>query len=101
MSARTEAWATVNQTKRIVQLTIDLLNKSDQQLLIQQIIEDYGVQEMVPKVFSDKELAERYDVDVRTARKWIVNGKIKGFKNDGRWYTRADWIDEFERSCIS
>lgn len=93
--------AATTQTARIMQLILDMLDVTDRQLIIQQINKDYGVQDTVPRVFSDKELADRYDVNVRTARKWIVSGKIKGFQNDGRWYTRADWIDEYERGEVS
>lgn len=93
--------APISQTTRIMQLMLDMLNASDRELVMQQLNRDYGIQDDVARIYSDKELSERYNVDVRTARKWIVNGKIKGFKNDGRWYTRADWIDEFERGEVS
>ncbi len=93
--------APVNQTTRLMQVILDTLDAYDRQAVIQQVNKEYGIQDNIPRVYSDKELAERYNVNVRTARKWITNGKIKGFQNDGRWYTRADWIDEYERGGVS
>ncbi len=90
------------QTTRIMRTVLDMLDTPDRQLVIHQISKDYGFQEVVPRAYSDKELAERYEVNVRTARKWLIIGKIRGFQNDdGRWYTRADWIDEYERGRVS
>ncbi|MEK4513635.1 helix-turn-helix domain-containing protein [Paenibacillus sp. FSL K6-2524] len=92
---------TTAQSTRVLQTVLDMLDTPDRQFVIQQLNKDYGFQDTVPRVYSDKELAERYEVNIRTARKWIVNGKIKGFQNDGRWYTRADWIDDYEREQVS
>lgn len=90
----------ISQTSRIVQLVLDMLETDEQELVLQKLNNELGIRNDIARIYSDKDLAERYGVDVRTARKWISNGKIKGFQNEnGRWYTRSDWIDEYEKSC--
>lgn len=91
----------VTQTARAVQLILDMLDASDQQLVLQQLNKEHALSIDVARVYSDSELADRYGVDVRTARKWIVSGQVRGFKNGTRWYSRADWIDEYERGLVS
>ncbi|WP_044480480.1 MerR family transcriptional regulator [Paenibacillus antibioticophila] len=87
----------VSQTTKVMRSILEMLDVPEQKLAIQQISKEYAVEDSVPRAYSDAELAQRYDVNVRTARKWLAAGKIKGFQNDdGRWYTRADWVDEYE-----
>lgn len=91
----------VSQAARAAQMVLDMLTPDDQKLVLQQLNKEQGTRMDVSRIYSDKELAERYGVDVRTARKWISEGRISGFQNAGRWYTRADWIEEFENSQVS
>lgn len=86
----------VAQTARVVQLMLDMLDTSDRQLVLQQLNKEHGLRSDVARMYSDKDLADRYGVNVRTARDWIVSGKLRGCQICGRWYSRADWIDEFE-----
>ncbi|WP_337101996.1 helix-turn-helix domain-containing protein [Paenibacillus sp. YIM B09110] len=85
----------IAQTVRVVQLMLDMLDASEQQLALQ-LNTEHGQRMDVARLYSDKDVAERYGVHVRTARDWISSGRIRGFRMDRRWYSRADWLDEYE-----
>lgn len=85
------------QTSRVVQLMLDMLEASEQQQVLQQLNREHGQRIDVARMYSDQEVADRYGVHVRTAREWIASGRLKGCKVDRRWYSRADWLDEFEK----
>ncbi len=91
----------VTQTARIVQLMLDMLATEQQQLVLQQLNKEHGLRSDVARMYSDREVAERYDIHVRTAREWIASGRLRGCQIDRRWYSRADWLDEFERLAAS
>lgn len=85
------------QTARIVNLLMDMLDADDRQLVLQQIGKEQGFKVDIARLYSDRDVAERYGVHVRTAREWISSGKVKGCQIDRKWYSRADWLEEFER----
>jgi excisionase family DNA binding protein len=89
--------AQVEQTSRVIQMLLDMLQSADRQLVLQQLNKEHGLRVDVARLYSDKEMAERYDVHVRTVRMWIANGRLTGCQIAGRWYSRADWMDEFEQ----
>lgn len=84
------------QLTRVIQLMMDMLDAAEQLLVLQQLNKDHGLKVDVARLYSDREVAERYSVHVRTARDWIASGRLKGCQISGRWYSRADWLDEFE-----
>lgn len=75
---------------------LDMLDEADRKLALQHLIKDHRLQMDVVRLYSDRDVAERYGVHVRTAREWITSKRIKGFQLDRRWYSRADWLGEFE-----
>ncbi|MGG1638065.1 helix-turn-helix domain-containing protein [Paenibacillus sp. NRS-1760] len=79
-----------SQMIRVIRLMLDMLDAPDQQFLLQQLNQEHGLQFDVASLYSDRDVAERYDVHVRTAREWITSGRINGFQMDRRWYSRED-----------
>lgn len=86
----------VAQTARAIQLILDMLESADRQLVLQQLNNEHGLKMDVARMYSDREVAERYGVHVRTVRSWITSGQLKGCQIDRYWYSRADWLNEFE-----
>lgn len=76
---------------------LSMLPPDDQHEALRQLTREHGmIQTDVPRMYSDQDVAERYGVHVRTARQWIVSGRLRGAQIAGRWYSRADWLNEFE-----
>jgi hypothetical protein len=49
-------------------------------------------------ILSDRDVAERFGVNLRTVQEWLVSGQLNGFKEARKWYTRTDWLREFENA---
>lgn len=52
------------------------------------------------KLFTVKEVAERYKVDGRTVTLWIRTGKLKATRNGakGHYRIKQEHLDEFEKN---
>lgn len=90
----------VDHTTRIIQTLLDSLDSADQQLVLKRIIDERGPQNDVARMYSDTEVAERYGVHVRTVRIWMADGYLKGCQIASRWYSRADWLNDFDISAL-
>lgn len=53
------------------------------------------------KVYTCKEVAEKYRVSEFTIREWIKSGKLKAVRTGekGRYRIKQEHLDEFEKSC--
>lgn len=81
-----------------IRFMLDMLDTKDRLFVLKQLNAETGSesQNEAPRIYSDKQVAERYGVHFRTARKWIATGKLKGYQLNGKWYSRADWLDTFD-----
>lgn len=48
------------------------------------------------RIMTDQAVADRFDVTVRTVQDWLLSGELRGFKEARKWYSRTDWVREFE-----
>jgi len=88
----------INAIRSILQLVPD----DQRQEAVRQISKELGLQQLdVPRMYTDHEVAARYQVHVRTVRNWITSGRLRGCQIDRKWYSRADWLDEFERKEVT
>ena len=85
------------QASRAIEHVLDMLDTDDRFMVLQEIRKSHGLNTDVARMYSDKEVAERYGVYVRTARDWIIKKKLKGCQIGSKWYSRADWLDEFDK----
>lgn len=81
-------------------MMLDMLPAPEQHLVLQQLNKQHGFSIDVARIYSDKDIAERYGVHVRTAREWIISGRLKGCQIDRYWYSRADWLDQFDQNHV-
>ena len=80
---------------------LHLIPEDQRQEAVRQLNREIGLQQLdVPRMYRDHEIAERYGVHVRTVRSWITSGRLRGCQIDRYWYSRADWLDEFERKEV-
>lgn len=88
----------MNQAINAIRSVLLLIPEDQRQDAIRQLSRELGVQQLdVPRMYTDHEVAARYQVHVRTVRNWITSGRLRGIQIDRYWYVRADWLDEFER----
>lgn len=88
----------MNQAINAIRSVLLLIPEDQRQDAIRQLSRELGVGQLdVPRMYRDHEIAERYGVHVRTVRSWITSGRLRGCQIDRYWYSRADWLDEFER----
>lgn len=84
------------------QMAIALINQiiamqspDDQRAVVADVIARYDHTPAV-ELLQDHDVAERYGVHIVRVREWLSRGELKGFKEARRWYTRSDWVKEFE-----
>lgn len=88
----------MNQAINAIRSILQLIPDDQKQEAVRQISKELGLQQLdVPRMYRDHDIAERYGVCVVTVRKWIASGRLRGCQIDRKWYSRADWLDEFER----
>jgi uncharacterized protein (DUF1697 family) len=88
----------MNQVIDAMRSILQLVPDDQRQEAVRQISKELGLQQLdVPRMYTDHEVAARYQVHVRTVRNWITSGRLRGCRIDRYWYSRADWLDEFER----
>jgi len=88
----------MDQAINAIRSILLLIPEDRRQDAVRQISREVGVGQLdVPRMYTDHEVAERYQVHVRTVRGWITSGRLRGCRIDRYWYVRADWLDEFER----
>ncbi|QTH44920.1 helix-turn-helix domain-containing protein [Cohnella sp. LGH] len=88
----------VIQATGIVSQLLNWLNPDEQKEVVRSLVNGYGVrdQERLPPLYTDQQVAERYNVSVYTIREWLGSGKIKGFKEGRQWLIREPDIAAFE-----
>lgn len=92
----------MDQAINAIRSILLLIPEDQRQDAIRQISREVGaVQLDVPRMYRDHDIAERYGVCVQTVRKWITSGRLRGCQIDRKWYSRADWLDEFERKEVT
>jgi len=92
----------MNQVIDAIRSILFLIPEDQRQEAVRQLSREVGaVQLDVPRMYTDHEVAARYQVHVRTVRNWITSGRLRGCRIDRYWYVRADWLDEFERKEVT
>ena len=92
----------MNQVIDAMRSILQLVPDDQRQEAVRQISKELGLQQLdVPRMYTDHEVAARYQVHVRTVRNWITSGRLRGCQIDRKWYSRADWLDEFERKEVT
>jgi hypothetical protein len=92
----------MDQAINAIRSILHLIPEDQQREAIRQICRELGLQQLdVPRMYTDHEVAARYQVHVRTVRGWITGGRLRGCQIDRKWYSRADWLDEFERKEVT
>jgi len=92
----------MEQAINAIRSILQLVPEDRRQETVRQINRELGLQQLdVPRMYRDHEIAERYGVHVRTVRSWITSGRLRGCQIDRKWYSRADWLDEFERKEVT
>lgn len=88
----------VIQTTGIVSQLLNWLNPEEQKEVIRSLADGYGVRdkEILPALYTDQQVAERYKVSVFTVREWLGSGKIRGFKEGRQWLVREPDLASFE-----
>lgn len=94
-----------NQAKMataIINQIIGMQSVEDQRQVVLELFQRYALPESETyEIMTDHEVAERYNVHVNTVREWLASEQLKGFKEAKKWYSRTDWLREFEDSKVS
>lgn len=86
----------------IINQIITMQNPEGQRALLSDLFTRYGWPEREEyKVLTDIAVAERFGVTIRTVQDWLLSGELKGFKEKRKWFTRSDWLREFENAKAS
>lgn len=92
MTPVTMATALINQI-------ITMQVAEDQQAILSDLFARFGWPDREEyKLLTDQDVAEMFGVNVRTVQDWMLAGELKGFKEARKWYTRTDWLREFENA---
>lgn len=83
----------------IINQIITMQEPDDQRSILSDLFKRYGWPERESyQVLTDIEVAERFGVTIRTVQDWLLFGELQGFKERRKWFTRTDWLREFENS---
>lgn len=88
----------VNQATAIINQIIAMQSPDDQRSVLLDLTKRYDLDAHQPTVVTDQEVSKKYGVHVNTVHTWLKNGDLRGFKEARKWYTRTDWLREFEDS---
>lgn len=81
----------------IINQIISMQTADDQRAILNDLFARFGWPEREEyKVLNAQEVADRYGVYVRTVHDWLISGELQGFRESRKWYTRSDWVREFE-----
>lgn len=87
----------LNMASAIINQIITLQSPEGQRALLRDLFERYGWPEREEyRILSDIDVAERFGVYIRTVQDWLISGQLRGFKEARKWFTRTDWLREFE-----
>lgn len=86
------------------QMAITIINQiiimqpaDDQRKILSDLFSRFGWPDREEyKVLTDQEVADRFKTTARTVQDWLLSGELKGFKEARKWYSRTDWVREFE-----
>ncbi|QMV44439.1 helix-turn-helix domain-containing protein [Cohnella cholangitidis] len=89
---------TLEATGLITQL-LGWLDKDEQTEVVRSLANGYGIHahSCLPAIYTDQQVAERYNLSVYTVREWLKSGKLKGYKESRQWYVREPDLETFER----
>lgn len=87
-----------NMAVAIINQIISMQSVEEQRYVLDDLFERYGLRERInePELLTDHVVAEKYGVHIITVQDWLKSGQLKGFKEARKWYTRTDWLREFE-----
>lgn len=81
----------------IINQIIGMQSVEDQRVVLSEVFKRYSLPTSERyEILTDQQAAERYGVHIRTLQDWLLSGELKGFKEARKWYTRTDWMREFE-----
>jgi len=88
---------TLQATGLISQL-LNWLEPDEQKEVVRSLADGYGIRSPsgLPAIYTDQQVAERYNVSVYTVREWLTSGKLKGFKESRQWLVREPELSAFE-----
>lgn len=91
--------APASMATTIINQIITMQSAEDQRVILSDLFSRFGWPDREEyRVLSDQDVAERYGVYIRTVQDWLISGELKGFKEARKWYTRSDWLREFENT---
>ncbi|WP_337101999.1 hypothetical protein [Paenibacillus sp. YIM B09110] len=81
----------------IINHILSLQSAEDQRVILSDLYARFGWPNREEyTILTDRAVAEKFGVYVRTVQDWMLSGQLKGFKEARKWYTRSDWLREFE-----
>ncbi|WP_438349903.1 helix-turn-helix domain-containing protein [Paenibacillus sp. FA6] len=86
----------------IINQIITMQSADNQRLILSDLFSRFGwLEKEEYQIMTDEEVAKRFGVTVRTVQDWLLSGELNGFKEARKWYSRTDWVREFENSKSS
>jgi|GEM_PF-2663306 hypothetical protein len=83
----------------IINHIISMQSAEDQRVILSDLFARFGWPDREEyKLLTDHDVAEKFGVNIRTVQDWMLAGELKGFKEARKWYTRTDWVREFENA---
>lgn len=87
----------INLSIAIINQIITMQSSDDQRAILHDLFSRFGWPDREEyRIMTDKDVAERYGVMVQTVQYWLLDGELQGFKKAKKWYTRSDWLRDFE-----
>lgn len=92
----------IQMVSTIINQIITMQPADNQRKILSDLFSRFGWPEKEEyRIMTDQEVADRFNVTVRTAQDWLLSGELRGFKEARKWYSRTDWVREFENNKSS
>ena len=89
----------IQMATTIINQIITMQPANDQRKILSDLFSRFGWPDREEyRILTDQEVADRFSTTVRTVQDWLLSGELKGFKEARKWYSRTDWVREFENA---
>lgn len=89
----------IQMATAIINQIITMQSADNQRKILSDLFSRFGWPDKEEyKIMTDQEVADRFGVTIRTVQDWLLSGELNGFKEARKWYSRSDWVREFENA---